>query len=230
MTKLRNAVLAAALTVGIGGAGVLAAAPAYAYPIVRTGSGTMVPVTGQLDEELDVVMTGPAWTFTEPVRSVSIRPTFPQGAQLLKTFNGVPGVQGALGNGSPTSSAVIGDVKWTLYTFGTELRLRGDYLPAGTGFDSITIPTLQLGQTTGDVLEGKVTYDLLEITEGDEGGVIASLVDDEVQPSATFTWTDEMVSIPVIAPAIGGAAAVAGLGAAGIVLIRRRRAHQTPQA
>lgn len=217
MTKLRNAALAGVLALGIGGAGVLAAAPAYAAPSASYDGGTLNSQTGPAGTDLDLSFNGNLWKFSEGVRDTFMHITIPEGTRFINSFNGVPSatswtiIDGHLWNLVPTADPRV----WDLHYAETQA-----YAYDVTDFRA---PTLKLSQVTPGALQGSVTVDLVRLH--DVNGY--TYITDEVQPpSATFTWTVDQVDTPVIAPAIGGAAAVAGIGLAGIVLIRRRRAAQ----
>jgi len=211
MTKLRNAVLAGVLVAGIGGAGVLTAAPAFAAQVATPG-GTLISATGTAGQDLDVAMTGTAWTLSDPVGAVQIELGLPAGTVWQNSFNGVPGTERIPGNPAQGYTTSIGGLVYTIYPQGNTgiwtLQINtSDLSPTIT---DVKIPTLKLGQVTPTALQTQLTFNLKQTT-------------DEVQPSATFTWTAAQPDTPVIAPAIGGAAAIAGIGLAGIVLVRRRR-------
>ncbi|MET3568005.1 hypothetical protein ABIC47_003519 [Leifsonia sp. 563] len=214
MTKLRNAVLAGVLVAGIGGAGVLTAAPAFAAQVATPG-GTLISATGTAGQDLDVAMTGTAWTLSEPLGAVHIELGLPAGTVWQNSFNGVPGTERIPGNPAQGYTTSIDGLTYTIYPQGTtgiwtlQINTPG-LVPTMT---EVKIPTLKLGQVTPTALQTQLTFDLRQTT-------------DEIKPSATFTWTEDQPDTPVIAPAIGGAAAIAGLGLSGIVFLRRRNAEQ----
>jgi hypothetical protein len=200
MTKLRNAVLAGVLVAGIGGAGVLTAAPAFAVTTV-TGGGTLLDATAPAGQPIDLVVQGGTYTFSEGLTAVDFQVTLPPGV--------TPVTQGIQVNG-------------ITYRMG---RLNGGWgitIRTGVQFTSITLPTFQVTEDTPGALQGEVTYDLLQSATGFSGDPWTQYTDD-IPMKATVTWTQDEPDTPVIAPAIGGAAAIAGIGLAGIVLVRRRR-------
>lgn len=211
MTKLRNAVLAGVLVAGIGGAGILTAAPAFAE-IVATPGGTLISATGPIGQDLDVAMTGTAWTLSEPTGIISVELGLPAGTVWRNSFNGVPGTENSPGNPDKGFGTTIDGVNYNLFPHGAtgiwtlQINTTG-LVPTIT---EVKIPTLKLGQTTPAPLQTQLTFNIKQLTG-------------EPEISGTFTWTEDQPDTPVIAPAIGGAAAIAGIGLAGIVLVRRRR-------
>jgi len=214
MTKLRNAVLAGVLTLGIGGAGLLTAAPAFAAPTAADGGGVLVGATAQAGQDLDVAMTGPAWVLSEPVSVVNISLGQPAGTVFRNSFNGVPGTERTPGSPQYGFTTVIDGLRYTVYPNGVTgvwtLTIDSPITGVDASITTVNIPTLKLGQVTPGPLQAAMTWGLPQVAG-------------ETQPSATFTWTEDQPDTPVIAPAIGGAAAIAGIGLAGIVLVRRRR-------
>lgn len=219
MTKLRNAVLAGVLTLGVGGAGALTAAPAFAAPVIASAAGgTMIDATGPIGQPLDISVGGPLWTFDEPVTRVNLAFTLPAGTRLL----------GFDGNPASSSTIRIDGIDYAISgNLGTGWASVSVTQPApGAGFTSFTLPTIQVAQTTPHAFQGDISIGLVSVRTAVDDLLVT--IPDDVPLSATYTWTDDMVSIPVIAPAIGGAAAIAGIGLAGIVLIRRRRTTTAP--
>ncbi|MDR6613337.1 peptide ABC transporter substrate-binding protein [Leifsonia sp. 1010] len=170
------------------------------------GGGTLVSATGSAGQTLDMALSGPVWNFSSPVETVWIDVTVPDGT-------------------NPINQRIVTDgLRYTLYHLPTYpanvWRIAVDS-PTGVpvSISSLSIPTFQIAEITPGALQGTVTYDIYQV--GLDG--VNELVTGEFQPSATFTWTEDQPDTPVIAPAIGGAAAIAGIGLAGIVLVRRRR-------
>jgi len=213
MTKVRNAVLAGVLAAGIGGAGVLTAAPAFAAQ-VATPAGSLISATGKAGTDLDFAMTGPAWTLSENQANVTVDLGTLPGVEFRNSFNGVPGTEIVPGDPSKGFKTTIGDVGYVLAPNAVSkiwyIRLEEAVPGNGADLTTVTIPTLKIGQTTTGAQQTVISLNLRATTN-------------EIQPSAVFTWTEDQSDTPVIAPAIGGAAAIAGIGLAGIVLVRRRR-------
>ncbi|SDH15511.1 hypothetical protein SAMN04515691_3013 [Leifsonia sp. 98AMF] len=218
MTKLRNAALVGALTLGITGAGVLAASPAFAA--VNDRSGTMLNATTTVGKSLDVTMTGAPWALSPAAYQATIAVTVPAGTELLNNIHGAPGTPRASADGG--WERTIGNGHWELYHRASDPSTVWQLVVTDTGnADTITtllLPTLTVSQLTPAPQQGSVTFDLVAY----RSLTTPTLSTDEVQPTAIFTWTADDTAIPVIAPAVGGAAAVAGLAGAGIVMMRRR--------